>query len=432
MANLAQNTPKNQTAAAFGALRPDFGASVLKKMHRWRDKGSYADEGLIIFSILLGLSSIFTLGIGYLLHKDFFSPFLGPVWAVASAALFTLFIEGAKIATALWALWMIVFGIFKRGLPSLFITILGLSLAIGAFMWSYHNSTTGVEKLVNQLATYKMPPIPFNSAETTAEIDAQIAAAQAAQNAALATKWRGTTTVDAMRTAHRTGKRLDELQSQRGLLLHQAVGEHSLRAENRASFVDGAQYIASTLGGKMEYFQALILISIVICYRAIWGHISAASPTPSNARKEDSHGSTLTMFPGSNYPADAMPERRPIGFFQAPKNAVEQRQTVSNSRLEAEPNLFIAEPQKWRNRATQCHRRSLDPKSSEQARRDNAKRRDLYLKALSIVGWAGEPQSDGDISFEKFAYRPAMSDERRIKSIMVEINKISITENVTV
>ena len=46
MANLTTSPPKNQTAAAFAALKPDFSASVLKKMHRWRDKGSYADEGL--------------------------------------------------------------------------------------------------------------------------------------------------------------------------------------------------------------------------------------------------------------------------------------------------------------------------------------------------------------------------------------------------
>lgn len=428
MANLTTSPPKNQTAAAFAALKPNFSASVLKKMHRWRDKGSYADEGLIIFSVLLGISSVFTLGIGYLLHKEFFAPFLGGFWATASALVFTAFIEGAKIVTGLWALWMIVFGVFKRGLPSLFITILGLTLAVGAFVWSYHNSTTGVEKLVNQLAAYKTPPTPFNSAAATAEIDAQISEAQAAQNAALATKWRGTTTVDAMRTAKSIGKRLDELQSQRGLLLHQAVTEHTARTDNRNAFVDGAQFIAATLGGKMEWFQALILLAMVICYRAIWEHTKQHSTDRSTA--PTAAAPTLTHIPpgGTPFGLNAQPERRPIGFFQSPTNAVEQRQTVSDSPPDAQPNLFIAEPKQWRHRATQCHRRSLDPKSSDTARRDNAKRRDLFLKALRILGWVGEPTDDGEIIFERVPVQPAMTDEKRLKGIMQEIQQINTPE----
>ena len=427
MANLTTSPPKNQTAAAFAALKPDFSASVLKKMHAWRDKGSYADEGLMIFSALLGLSSIFTLGIGYLLHKEFFAPFLGDFWATASAVVFTAFIEGAKIATALWALWMIVFGIFKRGLPSLFITILGLSLAVGAFMWSYHNSTTGVEKLVNQLATYKTPPTPFNGTAATAEIDAQIFEAQAAQNAALATKWRGTTTVDAMRTAKSIGKRLDELQSQRGLLLHQAVTEHATRTDNRNAFVDGAQFIASTLGGKMEWFQALILLAMVICYRAIWEHTKQQPTTDQHPAPAAAPPTLHTVTNGQN-PYLNGTERRPIGFFQSPTAAVEHCQTVSDSPPDAQPNLFIAEPQKWRDRARQCHRRSLDTQASSTARRDNSKRRDLFLKALAIVGWKGEPTDDGEIIFERVPVQPAMTDEKRLKGIMLEINKIATPE----
>lgn len=427
MAKLATSPPKNQTAAAFAALKPDFSASVLKKMHAWRDKGSYADEGLIIFTTLLAVSSVFTLGIGYLLHKEFFAPFLGDFWANVSAVAFTAFIEGAKIATALWALWMLVFGVFKRGLPSLFITLLGLTLATAAFFWSYHNSTVGVEKLVNQLATYKTPPTPFDGSAAVASIDSQIVAAQAAQNAALATKWRGTTTVDAMRTAKKNAGTIEELQSQRGLLLHQAVTEHAARNENRNAFVVGAQFIAATLGGKMEWFQALILLAMVICYRAIWEHTKQQPATDQHPAPAAAPPTLHTVTNGQN-PYLNGTERRPIGFFQSPTAAVEHCQTVSDSPPDAQPNLFIAEPQKWRDRARQCHRRSLDTQASSTARRDNSKRRDLFLKALAIVGWKGEPTDDGEIIFERVPVQPAMTDEKRLKGIMLEINKIATPE----
>jgi len=430
MANLTATTPKNQTAAAFAALKPDFGASVLKKMHAWRDKGSYADEGLIIFSTLLGISSLFTLGIGYLLHREFFTPFLGETWATVSAVAFTLFIEGAKIVTALWALWMVVFGVFKRGLPSLLITILGLVLALAAFSWSIHNSTVGVEKLVNQLASYKTPPAPFDGAAATAAIDAQIQSLQTTQNAALSTKWRGTTTVDAMRTAKSTARTIEELQSQRGLLLHQAMTEHTTRTENRTAFVDGAAFIATTLGGKMEYLQMVLLLALVICYRAIWEHIKTAQNTDHQPAPAAAAPTMHQVVNGQN-PYLNQTERRPIGFFQrtaADTLAVEQRQTVSDSPPNAQPNLFLAEPKQWRYRAAQCHRRSLDPKSTETARRDNAKRRDLFLKALKIVGWQGEPTENGDIIFEKIPVQPAMTDEKCLRGIMLEINQIATPE----
>lgn len=434
MANLTATPPKNQTAAAFAALKPDFGASVLKKMHAWRDKGSYADEGLIIFSTLLAISSLFTLGIGYLLHREFFTPFLGETWATVSAVGFTLFIEGAKIVTALWALWMLVFGVFKRGLPSLLITILGLILSGASFSWSIHNSTVGVQKLVNQLATYKTPPAPFDGAAATAAIDAQIQSLQTTQNAALATKWRGTTTVDAMRTAKSTARTIEELQSQRGLLLHQAMTEHTTRTENRTAFVDGAAFIATTLGGKMEYLQMVLLMAMVFAYRAIWEHIKQ---TPASDHQPAAAAAAPIMHQvvnGQN-PYLNQTERRPIGFFQrttADTPAVEQRQTVFNT----SPTIVLADVQKWKSRATQCHERSLSQKT-EQGRADNARRRDLYFQLLGMVGIKSVIREDeGMVIFGKANYlpnefdQPTAQDAATIAAILREIDQIKLAEPV--
>jgi hypothetical protein len=71
--------------------------------------------------------------------------------------------------------------------------------------------------------------------------------------------------------------------------------------------------------------------------------------------------------------------------------------------------LILGNKDKYMNRARQCHRRSHLNSSeckTDEAKRRNADRRDLYLEVLQLLGYAaqvitGETIADNDITFKR-------------------------------
>lgn len=407
---------------------PDFGAKVVRDLLAYRSKGTHVDEILWLLLGLLLFSSIVSLTIGFLLHQQTFAAYFSPTFSWVFAVLFVLLIEVAKIAVQIKMWWMLLFGLWnEKGWSSVGVTLIALILSAAATVWSWRNSTEGAHILFTQIAAYKNPAPPFDPSAYTTAIDAQISQAESARREATATKWRGTTTVDGQRAAKNQSKIIAELTAQRGEILKQARSDYDKRQAVIADHSQATSFVAASFGGWAEGFQIILCFGITLCFKLLYEYRSQQPTTTQHPAPAAAPPTLHTVTNGQN-PYLNGTERRPIGFFQSPTNAVEHRQTVSDSPPGAQPNLFIAEPQKWRNRATQCHRRSLDTQASSTARRDNAKRRDLFLKALGIVGWKGEPTDDGEIIFERVPVQPAMTDEKRLKNIMLQIQQISTPE----
>lgn len=280
------------------------GGRVFKKINAYRSEGTHADEWLVLFKVLLAMSSVITLGFGAALHYNLTLPYLGHFGAVAFAALFTVFLEIAKTITGIWFFRNLFFGIFKQGIPSLLIMLCGGAIFAGAFAWSIYNSTHGVGYLVKYLAPDVIERQVIDPNQKTAEVDARIDATGNLANRGLASKWKGKTTVEGLRIARNASKIQAEQERQRTILLEQAAKEQERTDQHRDAFVDRVSMLFSMLGGKAEWFQLLFIAGWVLCECSLWQRIKEKgqpTPTPSDKKTHPDTGAQYTYTPGQPY-----------------------------------------------------------------------------------------------------------------------------------
>lgn len=256
------------------------GSAVFRKIQSYRDNGTHADEWLILFKVLLVMSSIITLGFGIALHVNLSQPYLGMAGAWAFAIVLTVFLELSKTVAGIWFFRNLFFGIFKQGIPSTAIMLAGMGIFLGSLLWSISNSTNGVQYLVKYLAPKVIERQVIDPAEKTADVDARINQTATLANKGMSSTWKGKTTVEGLRVARNASRIQAEQERQRTILLEQAAKEQERTDAHHDSFIDRVSMLFSMLGGKSEYFQVLLLAGIVLCELSLWQRIKAGQNTP--------------------------------------------------------------------------------------------------------------------------------------------------------
>lgn len=284
---------QNQFLADLRGLFPGSSrGGIFKKIAAYRDDGTYADEWLWLFKyILLPISALFTLGFGISLHYNLSHPFLGTYGAATFGLLFTSFIEAAKIVLGIWLIRMLFFGFVGRGLWDGLLAIFGACIFIGAFWWSYHNSTVGVDYLTRYMSHFKVDRQVVDLAAGTKDVDARISNSTQAQQDALDIKWKGTTTAPAQQIAKNNSAALVEQETQRTILLKQGVARQSELDDNRNLFIGKVANLFALLGGKMEWFQLALILGMVTCEKILWGRMQtngASNGQPNHINKQPS------------------------------------------------------------------------------------------------------------------------------------------------
>jgi hypothetical protein len=141
-----------------------------------------------------------------------------------------------------------------------------LLLALVTFSASVYNSTRGAEQL-SLLLGHERNKTTF--LPNTADIDAQLASTEARIKENRATKWKGTTTVDAMRAIKTDTRTLEALQKQRS----EAISAQRSDFEREASIQDEQnQYTAGNLmavGGWVEALQIILMLMRVSAERSL-------------------------------------------------------------------------------------------------------------------------------------------------------------------
>ena len=269
---------QNQLAAELSRAAQN-GPSIFKKINAYRDNGTHADEWLMLLKVLLPLSAFFTLAFGVALHYNLALPYAGHYGAGAFALIFTAFIELSKIIAGKWFLRQLFFGMWKQGQSSAALILAGGLIAAAAFVWSYYNSTTGVTYLAHYLGEKHVtrPVVDMNA--KTAGVDTRLTNTQKIAEKGLKTEWNGTTTRDGQRIAKNASAALAEQERQRTILIEQAASEQKTLDTHRTTFIGKVGELLSFLGGKMEWFQVLILAAMVAAEKTLW-HRMAGSGTP--------------------------------------------------------------------------------------------------------------------------------------------------------
>jgi hypothetical protein len=236
---------------------------VFERIQDYRDNGTHADEALRIFKVLFLLSMVFTVGYGIALHYNLTLPYLGEKGAWAFAIFFTAFIEVGKFIIGRWTVRNIFFGIFKQGIPSAFITLCGFIMTVGAFWWSYYNSTQGVAYITSYLAETHVERPVVDIAATTADVDARQSEVGKMAKQGLSIQWKGNVTRSGQRIAERAALANVEQEKQRTILIEKAAREQERLDTHRTTFIDNVAGLLAMLGGKMEWFQVIILLGMI-------------------------------------------------------------------------------------------------------------------------------------------------------------------------
>lgn len=251
-----ENNLKNEV---FSSYRDE----VFERIQDYRDNGTQADEFLRMFKVLFLLSMVFTVGYGIALHYNLTLPYLGKTGAAAFAVFFTAFIEVGKYMIGKWTIRNIFFGIFKQGIPSAFITFCGLVITVGAFWWSFYNSTEGVQYITSHLAEKHVERPVVDMAATTADVDARQSEVGKMAKQGLSIQWKGNVTRSGQRIAERAALANVEQEKQRTILITKAAEEQARLDSHRNTFISKVSDLLAMLGGKMEWFQVIILLGMI-------------------------------------------------------------------------------------------------------------------------------------------------------------------------
>lgn len=309
-----ENGLNSQLSGFFS--RNSHGPTVWKKISQYRDSGTHADEWLVVFKALLFISVVFTLGYGMALIYNLLLPMMGQVLAIIAALLFGIFLELGKVITGRWFFRDLFFGLFRQGVSSAGMILMALLISGSAFVWSYHNSTHGVEYLTKYVSHYLVQRATVEA--DTRDQDQKAAGATDAAQKGMGITWKGKTTREGQKIAANSTAIAAELEKQKTIKLQAAQEEQKRQDAHRDAYIDKVAYVLAMLGGKMEFFQLFLIIGIVFAEKTLYDRMKATGKIPTGAQVLTPPPPAFQQQNGAFYNTTTTAEQptppRPIGF----------------------------------------------------------------------------------------------------------------------
>ena len=240
----------------------------VKKVQNINDPTIISDNVQRYSTVALWVALSFTILVSFFSYYKFLTTSFGAA-ALPMAILLSVLIEFGKNWGTLTTLRIPFF----LGWSGVTTTVSGtvmwvalLAISITTFGVSVYNSTMGFQQLSLMLSREKTEQV---FAPQTADIDAQIKSTEQriAQNRA--TKWKGTTTVDAMRAIKTETKNLETLQRQRETAIQQQRADF----ERSVSITDTQNNFSAKsllqIGGWVELLQIILMFMRISSERSL-------------------------------------------------------------------------------------------------------------------------------------------------------------------
>lgn len=247
------------------SIKSGYKANLLRYAYQ-RNPDSLLDETLLFIRALMLIACAFTIAYGGYYHYSMLQNAFGVgIWSVLGSFVIFIAIEIAKIYLGLvFTRSMFSMLWYKSVYRFLFTALLGFVVVV-AFNWSINISTKGVAS-VNALAkqTDLYQSAPFSPPPSVAEIDKQIAALGVVDEAAAGSKWRGVTTVPAVRLMKENGKTRSDLIEQKNALLANAQAQHDSLQNVQKAAITSTTALLTDYGGKAEYAQIVLILLLVL------------------------------------------------------------------------------------------------------------------------------------------------------------------------
>ena len=255
----------------------------VEKVASLRNDKTHADEAVLIVKVLLYLTAAFCAWASYFYYRDYLSESFSPAFVAVFSVALPIVVELLKVKVSHNVVRSIFFGWFFKNAWSLgFWAFLGI-IAGGAYWWSVTISTDGMEKYTEMKADENLASDSLSAfiGAATADCDAQIAAAQQNYNEAVSTKWKGTTTVEAQKTAKAAARSIDKLQAQRAEIVSAATKDFERRDGRRTGKINAWAAFVNKFGGYMEVASGLCILALGFFERRLYNlHLQAETETP--------------------------------------------------------------------------------------------------------------------------------------------------------
>jgi hypothetical protein len=260
----------------------------VEKLANIRNPETNADEVKIVIWALLVVCTLLTMYTGFLFLRETFSQTFSAQMAFMFAVAGAASIEAGKVFLAQRWLRSLLFGFIFEDIWAAGTGVFVLCITVSAFFLSINISTEGLEifsRTYQERNTGIGPTLSEVIGSATSEIDGQILALQNAQNASLASKWKGTIVYEAQKTATRNGESIGKLQDQRAMIVQAATDDFFQGKTKSQGKIDTWALWVRKFGGVAEYAAIFLLIAFAFLERKLVAKNldrlnNQASPTP--------------------------------------------------------------------------------------------------------------------------------------------------------
>jgi len=245
-------------------------AARKEAISRYRSPGTIADEILRIVSWgVQPLLLVFCTALSFSSYQAFFSHNFSPLFATIGALILSVVIELGKIKIGGYVFQVPFLSgtqVLRSSFP-VFAVWFGALLITGAtFYMSVINSTKGAAMLAQKVG-FEKNEVTFTP--NTSDIDKQLAEANQRANAAVAVKWKGTTTYQAQQALKAESRNITKLQDQRNEAIKNQRADFERKRSQLDTNTNTGAAILMAAGGWVEALQLISLFLIAACMAAI-------------------------------------------------------------------------------------------------------------------------------------------------------------------
>lgn len=272
------------------------------------------DDFLLPTRIMLLIAIGVTLAFGGYYHYHIFRSAFGlGAAAILGSLLWFVVIEISKVYLGLRVARSISSGACWSSFTKLIFTTIILVIVTGAFWLSIEISTKSVaavnemlrqEELVNQ-KTYTPPP-------SVADLDKQIAAAEAMSAKAQKSTWRGRPTTEGLSAMKQAETTKQALLRQKETLLQQSRSDYEAKLNLAKTEIAASSKQLAAYGGIAEYATILLIVLLALLERISFEHNTNARVSPKQTQQQAVSTNPYTAEQGKSL--SNFSDNRRIGF----------------------------------------------------------------------------------------------------------------------
>ncbi len=295
------------------------------------------------------------------LFSGFYSITNSLLFTTLGIGVLVVLLEGGKFFFGTFALLFITQGWLKDGILYILTFLVLLPTTVGLFWGSYYMSVNGAPDIAIFVKAQTSSIQLVNSDSINQVYDTRVSQLQTKIDSAQNIKWRGTTTKTATKLSIAFQNQINQVEQQRQASLLSAVNTNTKTLEKMYKHTNNWGTWLSRFSGYGEILTIIFLLFLELYDRAAYLELPSKNKDKTNSNTDETTVVKQEI-------EDATTEDDELE---------ELRDLIRTKKVDA---------RYMKQRAKQCYKRSLKPKSAEEVKHRNLKRAELFITELASIG----------------------------------------------